>query len=114
MEVEWEGACRGCRKVVFKSKELQKHDRETGKSFTGHKRSKEQANCTSYFLKEKPDWIESQIQASDSQEEGKIECPNPKCGAKLGAWKWSGLPCSCGCWFSPAFQISHSRIDVKK
>lgn len=39
---------------------------------------------------------------------GRLECP---CGAKLGAFNWCGLECSCGGWQSPGFQIHDGRLD---
>lgn len=32
---------------------------------------------------------------------GKIICPNPKCGAKLGNYDWAGVSCSCKEWVTP-------------
>ena len=46
--------------------------------------------------------------------EGKITCPNSKCSHILGKWSWTGLPCSCGAWVSPAFMVHKKGIDVIK
>ena len=33
------------------------------------------------------------------------------CKARIGAFNWSGMQCSCGAWVNPAFQLLKSRID---
>ena len=38
-------------------------------------------------------------------------CPNAKCDAKLGAWSWAGLQCSCGTWVAPSFSIHRNKVD---
>jgi dual specificity phosphatase 12 len=43
---------------------------------------------------------------------GKLGCPGPRCGARLGAWSWAGERCSCGAWVTPAFQVHLGRVDV--
>jgi hypothetical protein len=37
----------------------------------------------------------------NGQLEGKIMCPNKKCGAKLGNYDWAGVCCSCKEWVVP-------------
>lgn len=37
--------------------------------------------------------------------EGKINCPNKKCNAKLGNYDWAGVKCSCGVWVTPVSDI---------
>jgi dual specificity phosphatase 12 len=43
--------------------------------------------------------------------QGRLECPNSKCGAQLGRYAWQGIKCSCGAWVCPAFSVLKSRID---
>jgi dual specificity phosphatase 12 len=42
---------------------------------------------------------------------GRLECPNPKCGAQLGRYAWQGMRCSCGVWVCPAFSLQKGRVD---
>ena len=44
--------------------------------------------------------------------EGRLTCPNPKCGANVGKYAWQGLRCSCGGWETPAFALTKSRLDI--
>lgn len=62
--------------------------------------------CTSVFLTEQPAWAE----ALDGNS-GRLDCP--KCNARVGSFSWSGAPCSCGKWVTPAFQFQLARIDPK-
>ena len=45
--------------------------------------------------------------------EGKLICPNAKCGGRLGNFNWSGSQCSCGSWVVPAIQVVASKVDRK-
>eukprot|EP01089_Gocevia_fonbrunei_P020701 TRINITY_DN7777_c0_g1_i1.p1 TRINITY_DN7777_c0_g1~~TRINITY_DN7777_c0_g1_i1.p1 ORF type:complete len:133 (-),score=25.07 TRINITY_DN7777_c0_g1_i1:175-537(-) len=102
-------ACMKCGKQVCLGDNINQHTKGSGQfSFPAHKRSvgTNSKECTSFFLFEKPEWM-GELEG----DEGKIECHH--CKSKIGSWKWSGLPCSCGFWAVPAIQITKSRIDVK-
>jgi dual specificity phosphatase 12 len=62
--------------------------------------------CNSHFI-EPMEWIAGM---GDGSIEGKISCP--KCASKLGSYNWSGIPCSCGTWVSPAFVIHKNKVDT--
>lgn len=62
--------------------------------------------CSSVFTAEAPNWAED-LEGNS----GRISCP--KCKARVGSFSWSGAPCSCGKWITPAFQFQLSRIDPK-
>ncbi|TPX35944.1 hypothetical protein SmJEL517_g01701 [Synchytrium microbalum] len=64
--------------------------------------------CSMVFI-EAMEWI-SHIR--DGHLKGTLQCPNHKCGAKLGSWSWSGSQCSCGAWLSPAFGLHLSKVDL--
>lgn len=62
--------------------------------------------CSSVFIQEPPSW------AGDLDgNEGRLVCP--QCKSRVGSFSWSGLPCSCGKWVTPAFQFQLSKIDPK-
>jgi DNA-directed RNA polymerase subunit RPC12/RpoP len=42
--------------------------------------------------------------------EGVLECP--RCGKKVGAFKWQGEMCACGEWIVPCIGLSKSKVDV--
>lgn len=81
--------CRKCRRLLFREPDLVNH---RGQS----------QGCTSVFT-QPLDWMGELFEQT-----GRILCP---CGAKLGAYAWYGLSCSCKGWQTPAFQIHRCRID---
>lgn len=62
--------------------------------------------CSSVFLTEAPTWA-----GNFDGNNGRISCPG--CKSRVGSFSWSGSPCSCGKWVTPAFQFQLSRIDPK-
>jgi hypothetical protein len=44
-------------------------------------------------------WMEPMLAAGELQ--GKIVCPNQKCGAKIGSYDWAGVQCGCKEWVVP-------------
>lgn len=44
--------------------------------------------------------------------QGKLYCPAPACGARLGSFNWSGITNTSGAWVTPAFQLHSSKLDV--
>ena len=91
-------SCRLCRRILFSEDDVEQH----GVSGMAAGKVKYGASpCSSVFLAEVPAWL--------PPIEGRIECP--KCGCRLGSLTWSGSPCSCGTWVTPAIQFHSSRID---
>ncbi|KAI1129816.1 protein-tyrosine phosphatase-like protein [Nemania abortiva] len=43
--------------------------------------------------------------------DGRLVCPNSKCGATVGRFAWQGLQCTCKQWVVPAFSLNRSRVD---
>ncbi|KAJ7064795.1 hypothetical protein C8F01DRAFT_1128222 [Mycena amicta] len=64
--------------------------------------------CSGYFV-EPMKWMEPLLE--EGQIAGKIMCPNPKCGAKLGNYDWAGMCCGCKEWVTPGFCINRSKVD---
>ncbi|KAH7344529.1 hypothetical protein B0J17DRAFT_635739 [Rhizoctonia solani] len=64
--------------------------------------------CSGYFV-EPLKWMQPFL--DKGQLAGKIICPNPKCGAKLGNYDWAGVSCSCKEWVTPGFCIHKSKVD---
>lgn len=44
--------------------------------------------------------------------EGRLECPNGKCGQNVGKYAWQGMKCSCGEWVVPGISVGRGRVDV--
>ena len=89
--------CYKCRTLIFGSEDL-----------LSHRISKEGSSCTSYFLAEPLDWMDT---SSMEGIEGKILCP--KCAARIGTFCWAGTQCSCLTWVTPAFKFVKSKLDRK-
>lgn len=64
--------------------------------------------CSGYFV-EPLKWMQPFL--DKGQLAGKIICPNPKCGSKLGNYDWAGVSCSCKEWVTPGFCIHKSKVD---
>lgn len=64
--------------------------------------------CTSYFV-EPLSWMGPVLEKGGIG--GKLTCPAPKCGSKLGSFDWAGQQCSCGAWVVPAFSLNASKVD---
>lgn len=65
--------------------------------------------CTSINIKE-GSWFG--VDFDSGAQEGAIYCPNARCNSKIGRYCWHGLPCSCGAWTTPSFQIHKSKLDI--
>lgn len=90
--------CRQCREFLFSSSNI---------ISSPHQCSASSNPCTSLFLEEPTDWLQSKVINLN----GKICCPG--CEAKVGFWDWAGTKCSCGEWVVPAFQFHISKLDKK-
>lgn len=49
---------------------------------------------------------------SEGNLEGRLECPNGKCGQNVGKYAWQGMKCSCGEWVVPGISVGRGRVDV--
>jgi len=81
--------CRKCRFSLFSHQEVLAHEGQS-------------PSCTSIFA-QPMNWM-----GELTDQSGRLICP---CGAKLGAYCWFGLACSCKAWQAPGFQIHRARID---
>mmetsp|Transcript_31553 Transcript_31553/g.51441 ORF Transcript_31553/g.51441 Transcript_31553/m.51441 type:complete len:201 (-) Transcript_31553:156-758(-) len=101
--------CRKCRHQIFNVEDLEDHEPRMQTFHRLKARNLDSGiRCTSYFLTERLEWMGDMADI-----EGKLNCPNPKCNARLGHYKWAGSQCSCGSWVAPAMQIPMSKIDLK-
>lgn len=54
-------------------------------------------------------WMRPELE--QSKLEGRLECPNRKCGQSVGRYAWQGMKCSCGEWVVPGMTLGRSRVD---
>jgi dual specificity phosphatase 12 len=92
--------CKKCRRALATSAFVLDHqppeDRRT------------QGPCQHVFI-EPLGWMRPTLETAEL--EGRLNCPNDKCGANLGRYSWKGFRCSCGGWVTPAFSLARSRVD---
>lgn len=46
--------------------------------------------------------------------EGRLECPNQKCGQSVGRYAWQGMKCSCEEWVVPGMTLGRGKVDEVK
>ncbi len=66
-------------------------------------------SCGHFFV-QPLSWMRPALETQEL--EGRLMCPNAKCGSHVGRWNWKGLRCSCGIWITPAFALQKGRVDV--
>lgn len=64
--------------------------------------------CPHYFV-EPLSWMRATLELGELN--GRLLCPNPKCGAGVGRYDWKGFKCSCDGWVCPAFSLQRSKVD---
>ncbi|KAK6824968.1 hypothetical protein PG995_015441 [Apiospora arundinis] len=93
--------CKKCRRVLANSKFIIEH------GGTGNE-AKTNAPCGHVFV-ETLSWMRPALE--EGALDGRLSCPNTKCGAQIGRFAWQGLRCSCREWVCPAFSLNRSRVD---
>lgn len=92
--------CKKCRRTLATKPFIVPHQG------TGNKGDKK--DCGHYFV-EALSWMRPTLEQGEL--EGRLNCPNQKCGASVGRYTWQGFRCSCGDWIAPAFSLQKSKVD---
>ncbi|KAI9897697.1 hypothetical protein N3K66_007553 [Trichothecium roseum] len=66
------------------------------------------APCPHFFI-EPLGWMRGELEKGELN--GRLLCPNARCGAGVGRYDWKGFKCSCGGWVTPAFSLQRGRVD---
>ncbi|KAI1438949.1 protein-tyrosine phosphatase-like protein [Xylaria sp. CBS 124048] len=66
------------------------------------------SSCSHIFI-DTLSWMRPMLE--DGALDGRLICPNSKCGATVGRFAWQGLKCTCGQYVVPAFSLNRSRVD---
>ncbi|KAI1164774.1 protein-tyrosine phosphatase-like protein [Nemania serpens] len=66
------------------------------------------SSCAHIFI-DTLSWMRPMLE--DGTLDGRLVCPNSKCGATVGRFAWQGLQCTCKQWVVPAFSLNRSRVD---
>ncbi|RFU25423.1 hypothetical protein B7463_g10904, partial [Scytalidium lignicola] len=93
--------CKKCRRTLATSQYLVPHTPPTNSSPAS-------PTCTHHFL-QPLSWMRTELEQGLLN--GRLECPNAKCGAQIGRYAWQGMRCSCGKWICPAFSLQKGRVD---
>ncbi|KAI1360067.1 protein-tyrosine phosphatase-like protein [Xylaria arbuscula] len=91
--------CKKCRRTLSTPKFLVSHT-PTGQSAS--------SDCAHIFI-DTLSWMRPMLE--DGTLDGRLICPNSKCGATVGRFAWQGLQCTCKQWVVPAFSLNRSRVD---
>jgi dual specificity phosphatase 12 len=68
----------------------------------------QRSDCPHVFI-EPLSWMRPTLELGEL--EGRLACPNAKCGASVGRYAWQGFKCSCGKWVAPAVSLQKSKVD---
>lgn len=91
--------CKKCRRTLA-----------TAPFILNHKPSEQRsASSCQHFFVEPLSWMRSVLEQGELN--GRLLCPNEKCGAGVGRYDWKGFRCSCGGWETPAFSLQKARVD---
>ena len=92
--------CRRCRHLLARSAFIIPHEPAKGDPSA--------TSCAHIFL-HPLSWMKGAF--SEGQLEGRLICPNKKCGQNVGKFAWQGLRCSCGKWVTPGFGVARGKVD---
>ena len=110
--------CRRCRHQLATSNYILPHTASAAPARkSAYDRSKERSNpqqaagggeCAHLFL-EPLSWMRPELE--QGKMEGRLECPNAKCGTSVGRYAWQGMKCSCGAWVVPGVSLGRGKVD---
>jgi dual specificity phosphatase 12 len=91
--------CRKCRHLLARGHFIADHEPPDGKDAKA---------CAHVFL-HPLSWMKPML--AEGQLDGRLSCPNTKCGANIGKFAWQGMRCSCGGWVTPSFAVTRAKVD---
>lgn len=90
--------CKRCRTVLATQRFIIPHQ----KAVPGKQ------SCPHHFI-EALSWMRPLLEGGEL--DGRLVCPNARCGSSIGRYAWQGFKCSCGEWVCPAFSLGASKVD---
>ena len=103
--------CRKCRQLLARSSFLADHKRLEPPSEHSEPKGQQKTNtqyCAHLFI-HALSWMKPTL--GEGKLDGRLICPNPKCGVNVGKFAWQGMRCSCGGWETPGFALARGKID---
>ncbi|KAI1339935.1 protein-tyrosine phosphatase-like protein [Xylariaceae sp. FL0016] len=92
--------CKKCRRILATPKFVVPHAPYAGEPKI--------SDCAHIFV-DTLSWMRPALE--DGALDGRLVCPNNKCGATVGRFAWQGFKCTCKKWITPAFSLNRSRVD---
>lgn len=99
--------CRKCRRLLAKSDFLIEHE-PPPLPLKQQSQPRYVKDCAHLFL-HPLSWMRATLKQGEL--DGRLCCPNPKCGANVGKFAWQGMRCSCGGWVTPGFGLARGKVD---
>ncbi|TQN65876.1 Tyrosine-protein phosphatase YVH1 [Colletotrichum shisoi] len=93
--------CKKCRKTLATPRFVLEHEQDAQGRAGGQA-------CGHVFV-EPLGWMREELEKGAL--EGRLCCPNSKCGAAVGRYSWRGFRCSCGGWVTSGFSLQKGRTD---
>lgn len=97
--------CKKCRRTLATAPFIQEHKPAPARN---DPKPGPQVLCQHFFI-EPLSWMRSELEKGSLN--GRLLCPNARCGAAVGRYDWKGFRCSCGGWVIPAFSLQRARVD---
>ncbi|POR37271.1 Tyrosine-protein phosphatase YVH1 [Tolypocladium paradoxum] len=95
--------CKKCRRTLATAPFIQAH-----KPPPPSDAASEQLPCPHYFI-EPLGWMRGELERGELN--GRLACPNERCGAGVGRYDWKGIRCACGGWVTPGLSLQRARVD---
>lgn len=95
--------CKKCRKTLATAPFISEHI-----ASTSSKSHDPRQPCPHYFV-EPLSWMRSELEKGELN--GRLSCPNQRCGAAVGRYDWKGIRCACGGWVIPGLSLQRARVD---
>ncbi|RDA89731.1 hypothetical protein CP533_6854 [Ophiocordyceps camponoti-saundersi (nom. inval.)] len=67
--------------------------------------------CPHHFV-EPLSWMRGELERG--RLDGRLVCPNERCGTVVGRYDWKGLRCACGGWVTPGLSLQRARVDEER
>ena len=98
--------CRRCRAPLATSSYLVPHTPSSQSQ--SHSHSPPTTPCAHIHITPLS-WMRPELE--QGKLEGRLFCPNKKCGQSVGRYAWQGMKCSCGEWVVPGMTLGRGRVD---
>ncbi|KAG5979368.1 hypothetical protein E4U55_005246 [Claviceps digitariae] len=95
--------CKKCRRTLATAPFINQHV-----ASTSSKSLPPGQPCPHYFV-EPLSWMRHELEKG--QINGRLSCPNERCGAAVGRYDWKGIRCACGGWVTPGLSLQRARVD---